>query len=642
MTSVELSSAAYRKIVLHAAKYPSQPCAGLLVGSKNAVEDAVPLTHLLPVLGPAGEAGIDLTITRAKERGVDIIGLYEAPVAQDTTEISNLGTAVAEALDGHVTGKPLALVAVGKNLLGKDHGLAGAKVTVSGYNDALVADIRADISAGRFVDDWDDHLADPRVDWWAYGFYTAARVLHAFDPAHGTGENGVEVHMYEQLPAPFGLVRYGVAPDHPDVRNSEHRFDQIARDPRFRFFGNVAVCDGAPSASTQPHVSLSDLSSRYTHLLFAYGASEARALGVPGSDGSLKNVFSALDFVEWYNGHPRAHAPGGVAETIANLNGEDLRHVTVVGAGNVAIDVARVLLRATSHAPRDALAQTDMPQIVLDTLRRWQVEHVDVVARRGPANAAFTNKELREMLALPHAPMKPIPAALLADAMDALPEDAGSRRAHKRLLAQLEKGSVRPWSTEVRPRWALEFFRSPSAILGDTGTVQRVRWDVTKLESGRAVPTGEQVDTPADMVVASVGYEAQPLPGEAGTMTFDTKKHVVPNERGRVVGAHGPVPGMYAAGWAATGPIGIIASTMVGAFAVADEIVHDWKSGAPTLSGSRDADETLAPGLDHPHVVSYDDWLAIDAVERERGAKLNKPREKFIHVHDMLAVLGRE
>lgn len=426
-----------------------------------------------------------------------------------------------------------------------------------------------------------------------------------------------------------------VAPD----QNAENRFDEIARDPRFRFFGNVRVTDGAHDHT--PHATLSALSPHYTHMLFSYGASKSRTLGVPGSDGSLRHVYTALDFVEWYNGHPRAHAPGGIADALASISGEDIRHVTVVGAGNVAIDVARVLLRATRHAPRDALAQTDMPQSVLDTLSRWHIEQVDICARRGPANAAFTNKELREMLALPHAPMRPIPAELLADAIDSLPPGAGSR-AHKRLLGQLEKGSTTPWGAEARPRWALEFFRSPAALLG-SDAVERVRWDVTKIESGRAAATGEQIESPADMVVASVGYQSRPLPrdGEAG-VPFDSTHHVVPNERGRVVGADGAVPGMYAAGWVATGPIGIIASTMVGAFSVADEIVHDWRSGAPTLCGSRSPDTTPAAGLDHPHIVSYADWLKIDAAERERGTALNKPREKFVRVDDMLRVLGHK
>lgn len=461
------------------------------------------------------------------------------------------------------------------------------------------------------------------------GFYAAARVLGAFDPARGSGAGGVAVHMFEQLPAPFGLVRYGVAPDHPEVRNAENRFDQVARDPRFRFFGNVCVADEPRAA---PHISLATLSQHYTHLLLAYGASEPRTLDIPGA--RLGHSLAALDFVEWYNGHPRAFAPGGIAESLARVRGERMRHVTVIGAGNVALDVARVLLRATKHAPAGALAHTDMPQPVLDTLRTWHVEHVSVCARRGPAQAAFTNKELREMLAL-HAPMRPLAPALLADAQRALPADAGQRRALARLLAQLEKGSTAAtWTPQARPQWALEFLRAPAAFLGNGGGVSGVRWDVTRLDGARAVPTGAQIETPADMVVASVGYKSEPLRG--ARIPFDPRRRVVPNTHGRVDGC----PGVYASGWVATGPVGIIATTMMGAFGVADEIVADWRHGQPTLCGGA-PDDALARGLDSPGVISYADWLEIDAAERRRGAQLGKPREKFLHVDDMLRVLRR-
>lgn len=477
------------------------------------------------------------------------------------------------------------------------------------------------------------------------GFYAAMRILQSFDAKHGTGEDGACVHMYERLPTPFGLVRYGVAPDHPEVRNVENKFDQVARDPRFTFVGNVCVTDhDAPRMAPAAQVSLASLAPHYTHVLFAYGASDARQLHVPGSGpGALERVYTALDFVQWYNGHPDAHTPDA---PFARIPGHEVRHVAVVGAGNVAIDVARILLKQCKAAPPDAsLQHTDVPEPVLAHLKTWAVESVDVYVRRGAAQLAFTNKELREMLHL-YAPLQPLDPAHLDAAMADVAQHSSTahKRAMTRLLQQLKKGSTTKYTPEHVPQWRLRLLRSPKAFRGH-GRVQEAEWDVTEVRDGRAVSTGTTETTPADLVLASVGYRSQPLAGEpapALPVPFDHERHIIPNDQRRVVRHGVRVPGMYVSGWLATGPVGVIASTMLDAFGVADDMVKDWRGGARTLCASVGAaapQDGLPDALRHQHTVSYDDWLRIDAAERERGVRLGKPREKFLRVQDMLNVL---
>jgi len=488
------------------------------------------------------------------------------------------------------------------------------------------------------------------------GFYAASRLLSAFDAAHGSGPGGVEVHMYERLPTPYGLVRYGVAPDHPEVKNVEHKFDQVAHDPRFRFFGNVRVTTGLESGTgPEAHIPLKQLAPYYTHALFAYGASEARHLGVPGSQpGELPHVYAALDFVQWYNGHPDAHGASGTAKSLEKLRGDAVRRVAVVGAGNVALDVLRVLLCGTAQAPKEhALGKTDIPEPVLAALRSWQVESVDIYARRGPAQLAFTNKELREVLGLPHVPLRPVPPALLEQASEqaASWSDAGRKRAMRRLISQLQKGSTCKWTEDPLPalRWGLHFLRSPAAFLGDEHGVHQVRWDVTNVdpETGAAQLSGEQETSDADMVVSSVGYRSVSMQGsdEGPWVPFDGKRNVVPSRQGRVVGSDDqPLPGLYVSGWLATGPVGVIASTMMDAFSVADQMVEDWHERPEhTLCntvGQSEAEAAVPAAVQRPAqpVVSYGGWLRIDAEERRRGEALGKLREKILTVPEMLEI----
>jgi adrenodoxin-NADP+ reductase len=262
------------------------------------------------------------------------------------------------------------------------------------------------------------------------GFYSAARILHSLKQSSLDAPD-VRVDMFERLPIPNGLVRWGVAPDHLEVKNVEHKFAEVASDPRFRFFGNVNVVEEAAtkkldvaagsstkskraSAYTYPHaieIPLSTLAQHYTHILFSYGCSHSRPLGIPGSSaGELTNVHSALDFVNWYNGHPAAHDFDFLqSEPWRKVDLIGARQMSIIGAGNVALDVARIVLRAStgslleatsSSKAREELAKSDIPEPILQHLSESKITQVDINARRGPAQAAFTNKELREMLAL--------------------------------------------------------------------------------------------------------------------------------------------------------------------------------------------------------------------------------------------------
>lgn len=420
----------------------------------------------------------------------------------------------------------------------------------------------------------------------------------------------------------------------------------MTRDPRFTFLGNVCIGDGpdatsasggAPagsSAGTIPqiptytypsavHVPLSSLTPFYNVLILSYGASLSNPLGIPGTD--LGNVLPALAFVSWYNGHP------AYADLPVDLS--QVRAVDVVGQGNVALDVARMLLQPTS-----LLAKSDVPQAVLETLGAKAVDDVRIVGRRGPAQVAFTTKELREMTKLPGINYAGLPADLQAEARAAAQGD----RMRTRQLGLMEK----PLSGACG-RFAFEFLRSPLAFLpsaADAGAVGAVEWGENELTDGgrRARPTGRAATRATDMVIESVGYRSEPigalLPHAAGRIT---------NDAGRVRTPAGPVPRVYTTGWVARGPVGVIASTMQDAYAVADGIVGDiaapsqdgeggerWLPDVPE-AGRPDA---VARGLRDGAVVDVPAWNRIDAAERARGRKAGRDeREKFRTVDEMLA-----
>ncbi|KAE8444485.1 hypothetical protein EG329_000469 [Mollisiaceae sp. DMI_Dod_QoI] len=453
------------------------------------------------------------------------------------------------------------------------------------------------------------------------GFYTAYKVMSKI-------ENSV-VDMYEHLPVPFGLVRFGVAPDHPEVKNCQEKFEEVAESTRFNFVGNISIGEHShalPLRTLLPH---------YDAILFAYGASRDRTLGIPGED-DLKGIYSARAFVGWYNGLPE------YSDLAPDLTlGEE---AIVVGQGNVALDVARILLQDAS-----ILKSTDITENAIETLQKSKVNRVRVVGRRGPLQAAFTIKEVRELMNIPSVAFEPVDESLIPEDLKSLP------RPPRRIMEVLKKGSA---VQDASKRWSLDFCLSPKAFNASTTLpthLSSISFEKTKLDPGpfdptaRAVGTEEIVDIPSSLAFRSIGYKSEALSGFSElNIPFNDRSGIIPNDQlGRVVNEDGlvtPLRGMYCAGWVKRGPTGVIASTMADAFQTADSIAEDWYSHAPFLNSVDSKalgwegvkEEAEKRGLRR---VSWQDWKRIDAEERKRGTVKGKEREKFTKLDDMLAVL---
>lgn len=396
----------------------------------------------------------------------------------------------------------------------------------------------------------------------------------------------------------------------------------MTTDPRFKFYGNVAV--GQPASSGDYplalHVPLTSISPYYNAILFTYGASSSNPLGIPGSHPApLGNVYPALAFVGWYNGHP------GFAGLNPDLSG--IETVDVVGQGNVALDVARILL-----SPVDRLAKSDLPERVLDVLAKSAVRRVRAVGRRGPAQVAFTTKELREMTKL-GVRYPGVEASLMALAK----EEAKGDRMRTRMLGLMEKPVD---GGEDGREFELAFLRSPRRFIpDDNGKVHAVEWEINQLEGAKAVGTGRTETRDVDMVVESVGYRSDPMEGAP----FDASRGRLYHDGGRV-GEVEHLGGAYAAGWVARGPVGVIASTMQDAYTLVDRVLEDWEAGfkhrgvIPAVA-EEGVPPVIAEGLKDGKVVDMDRWLRIDQAERDTGVKKGRDeREKFSTVDEMLAV----
>ncbi|SOV06108.1 related to NADPH:adrenodoxin oxidoreductase precursor, mitochondrial [Ustilago sp. UG-2017a] len=558
------------------------------------------------------------------------------------------------------------------------------------------------------------------------GFYAASRLLSRvpYSQTESAASQPLSIDIFDRLPVPHGLVRYGVAPDHPDVKNVENKFATVSQDPRLRFAGNVDVVHSPAHDRAKAQypdavqVPLELLSRYYTHILFSYGASTGRSLGIPGSaPGELQGVYTALEFVNWYNGHPASHDPTLLAGSHFNVDFTNKHHMTVIGAGNVALDVARIVLRSSTpffesssgrvtsnKAPGlSALEETDVPEPVLAELAKCKVRHVDVFARRGPAQLAFTNKEVREMLSLEGVALRAPEKELLDSALVQLDELAAKGaadpakaneiasevRVKKRLLSILTKGSKSKVEEEVKT-WGLNFFRSPAAFFAKEGgskQVGSVEWDVTTLQSGqptaanldaadpkkatwgsgstdstpaasKSTATGKKVTSKTDIVVSSVGYQSEPLfspsastspavveDGRLVQLPFDPSRRIVPNAGGRIIdpSTKNPIPNTYVSGWLARGPSGVIATTMMDAYGVADVILADLHSAdqARTSGGEEGGDLLVQLQRESSNkVVGFEGWRRIDEQEKQRGQKLGKLREKILIVKEMLDIVN--
>ena len=414
----------------------------------------------------------------------------------------------------------------------------------------------------------------------------------------------VSVDVVDALPTPFGLVRYGVAPDHEKMRSVSTTLQGVLERPAVRFLGNVRY------GTDLTH---DDLHRHYDAVVYSVGAARDRRLDIPGED--LEGSVSATDFVAWYCGHPD--------EPLAQV-ALTAETVVVVGAGNVAVDVARVLAR-----PLDDLRRTDMHDEALDVLDASAVTDIHVLARRGPVQAKFTTKELRELGELGDVDVVVDPKDLELSAAD---EEEISGNAALRRNVEVMRGWAERTPTGARRRIHLRFYTRPVELSGQ-GRVESVRLERTALdESGRTVGTGEFSDLPAEMVVRSVGYRGTPLPG----LPFDERGGVIPNDEGRVLRDDGPSVGEYVAGWIKRGPTGVIGTNKTDAARTVASLLEDLEKLRPCDEPDPDAiTKTLTDrGVD---VVTLERWNAIDAAEVARGAAAGRTRVKLTGREALLA-----
>ncbi len=433
-------------------------------------------------------------------------------------------------------------------------------------------------------------------------FYAAAQLLASDDPP-------VEVDLVERLPTPWGLVRLGVAPDHPQLKTVSRAFEKIAARPGFRFLGNVEV---------GRDVTHEELAERYHAVVYAVGSQADRRLGIPGED--LPGSWPATELVAWYNGHP----------DFQHLE-LDLSHerAVVIGNGNVALDVARMLALT-----REELATTDTADAAIEAIVGSGIHEILVVGRRGPVQAAWTATELGELGELAGADVVVDPAELELDEASAAELESASNVVQRNVEILRELAGRAP---EGKPKVVrLRFRLSPVAILGEerAEAIELVRNRLEADESGRvrAVPTDEREVVPCGIVFRSVGYRGVALPG----VPYDERSGTIPNASGRVLDASGdPIPGLYCAGWIKRGPTGVIGTNKKDATETIELLLEDARAGRLPEPSAGPIDGLLAErGID---VVSYQGWERIDALERAHGEEQGRPRVKLCSWDELLA-----
>jgi ferredoxin--NADP+ reductase len=442
------------------------------------------------------------------------------------------------------------------------------------------------------------------------GFYAAEALLR-------NGELPVEVDVFDRLPTPYGLVRGGVAPDHPKIKSVARVLERTAERPPFRFLGNVAL---------GRDLSVEELRAHYHQVVYATGNEADRRLGIPGE--GIPGSTPAAVFVGWYNGHPD-YAPARIRL--------DTARAAVVGNGNVAVDSARILLRTPAE-----LAATDMADYARQALAASRVREVWLLGRRGPAQAAFTPQELEELVGLEDTDVHVDPADLELDAASAAEVAASPLR--QRTLGILREAAARGVAGRGRSLH-LRFRVSPSELLADeSGRLRALTLELNALERGpdgsvSVRPTGRTETLEAGLALSAIGFEADRIPG----VPFDEDARCVANLDGRVrdPGTGRVVPNEYVVGWARTGARGLIGSHRTGSAEVVGRMLDDWRAGS---SGPRElpprkaVDARLAErGV---KVVGFPDWKRLDAVEVARGALRGAPRDKIVDVRAILDLLG--
>lgn len=438
------------------------------------------------------------------------------------------------------------------------------------------------------------------------GFYAAGALLQQKAVT-------VLVDMFDRLPTPHGLVRYGVAPDHQKIKAVVKVYDRTAADPRFRFFGNVKL---------GKDITHTDLRRHYDQIVYAVGAQADRKLNIPGED--LTGSLSATEFVAWYNGHP----------DFADL-APDLRCETavVVGVGNVAMDVARILAKSV-----DELRDTDMTDAALATLATSQIKDIYVLSRRGPAQVKFTPPEIKEFGELTMADVVVNEADLILDPLSAA--EAAADTEAQRNLEYLHEYAARPLTGKPR-RVHFRFLTSPVELLGEAGRVSAVRIEKNELRTDdkgylNAHGTGVFETIPAGLVLRSVGYKGIPL----ADVPYDKRSGIIPNEQGRVKDPErGQVlVGEYVVGWAKRGPSGVIGTNKPDAAETVEKMLADLPILPPAPQPDLAAIDALLEER-QIQVVTIDGWRLLDRLEIENGQAQGKPRVKFTRIQEMLAAL---
>lgn len=423
------------------------------------------------------------------------------------------------------------------------------------------------------------------------GYYTAEAAVKKW------GEDAL-IDVYDKLPVPFGLIRTGVAPDHQSIKAVSRRYEKTAIGDTVRFAGNVTVGED---------ITVEELTSLYDAVVLATGAPRDRQLDIDGA-GS-RNVIGSAAFVGWYNGHPE------FAQLDPDLSG---KHAVVVGMGNVALDVARILSKSQHE-----FAGSDIVAHALEALRESNIETISILGRRGPHQIMMTPKELGELLHLdrasPHVDNADLPP---------MEDDAFLEPGVRKSVTLLRDFAAIPENIHGEKPIALEFdfFANPKTIVSEGGKVAGVEVERTKVEAGRAVGTGETYSVPADLVVTCIGYRTSPLKG----VPFDERAGCFANDEGRIL------PGLYCVGWAKRGPSGTIGTNRPDGYSVIDIVDQDI-GGASRKRGREGFDELAQTrGLE---IVTFRDWQKIEEAEIA-AARKGAPREKFVDIDSMIAARG--
>lgn len=425
------------------------------------------------------------------------------------------------------------------------------------------------------------------------GYYTA-------EAAQKSWGSEVQIDVFDMLPVPYGLIRFGVAPDHQSIKGVSRRYEKTALSDGVRFIGNVKIGED---------VTVAELQKMYDAVVFATGAPNDKEINIQG--GNLKNIFGSAAFVGWYNGHPQ------FADLMPDLSG---KNAVVIGMGNVALDVARILSKTEAE-----FEGADIVAHALEALLESNLESITIVGRRGPHQIMMTPKELGELARLERASPK-VESSDLPPEEDDMILEPGIRKSvnHLRSFAKIPKSVHLEKPIQI----TFDMFASPISFEGN-GSVEKVQLERTRVEKGRAVATGDFYTIPADIVISCIGYRTSPIPG----VPFEERAGKFANDEGRIL------PGLYCVGWAKRGPSGTIGTNRPDGFSVVDLIREDIASGVlgDENKKGRKAFEGLVSerGLE---IVNFQDWKKIEKAE-EAAARRGAPREKFVNINQMIGVL---